>query len=113
MTESVPVSPPTVAWQVYCPPWDWRSGLMMRMYEVVLVLVTVKSPPVTIGVELPGLVHCTVGIPKPLTIVTSHVRVYCRPSVGFGPAVVDTITIVNNQVKSHFHILKGRSICVM
>ena len=31
MTETVPVSLPTVAWQVYCPAWDWRSGLMMRV----------------------------------------------------------------------------------
>ena len=32
MTEAVPVSPPTVASQVYCPAWDGRSGLMVSTY---------------------------------------------------------------------------------
>ena len=29
--KSVPVSSPTVAWQVYCPAWDCCSGLMVRV----------------------------------------------------------------------------------
>ena len=88
MTEAVPLSPPTVAWQVYCPAWDWRSGLMVRVQDDVFL--TVKSPPV----KGTGPIHCTVGVPvTPLATLTLHVRVYCRPRVGFPPAVIDTSTV--------------------
>ena len=31
VADDVAVKVPTVAWQVYCPSWDWRSGLMVRV----------------------------------------------------------------------------------
>ena len=53
-----------------------------------------KSPPVAMGAELPGPIHCTVGVPvTPLTTLTLQVRVYDCPSVGFPLAVIDTSTV--------------------
>ena len=31
VTDDEPVVFPIVAWQVYCPSWDWRSGFMVRV----------------------------------------------------------------------------------
>ena len=57
-------------------------------------MLTVKSPPVTMGAELPGPTHCTVGAPvTPLATLTLHVSVYGCPRVGFPPAVIDTSTV--------------------
>ena len=72
-----------------------------------------KSPPVVMGVELPDLIHCTVGVPvTPLATLTLHVRVYDCPSVGFLPALTDTITVKEQTCMNSVFLLKGKSKCV-
>lgn len=89
VTEAVPLTPPTLALQVYCPAWDSRSGLIVRV-----LLLMVKSPLVVMTFELPGLIHSTVGSPTiPLEMVTLHVRLYCWPRTGIFPLVTNTSSV--------------------
>jgi len=92
VTEAVPLTPPTLALQVYCPAWDSRSGLIVRVLNGVWLIV--KSPPVVMTFELFGHIHSTVGSPTiPLEMVTLHVRLYCWPRTGIFPLVTNTSSV--------------------
>jgi len=102
------LTPPTLAQQVYCPVWDSRSGLIVRVLWLM-----VKSPLVVMTFEVPGPIHSTVGAPTiPLERVTLHVRLYCWPSAGIFPLVTNTssVSILVGEIKGAVEcLIKGGS----
>ena len=73
-----------VAWQVYFPPWDVRTGLNVSLLVwVPLELAVVTWMPLSVLIST-GATHCNVREPSSAR-VTEQVRVKSSPAVGVVP----------------------------